>query len=71
MDESISKQVNALFMVRWNTFHVPVHSPCFLMDKAFYHMDHYSAVKLELIQVIKILAQWKLSRNDINLDMLI
>ena len=53
LDESIRKKVHALFMTRWNTFHCPVHSVCFLMRKAFYHMEHDSAVKLELIQVIK------------------
>ena len=26
LDESIRKKVHALFMTRWNTFHVPVHS---------------------------------------------
>ena len=35
LDESIRKKVHALFMARWNTFHDPVHSGCFLMDKAF------------------------------------
>ena len=40
-------------MARWNTFHTPVHSACFLMDKAFCLMEHDSAAKLELIQVIK------------------
>ena len=34
LDESIHKKVNALFMTRWNTFHVPVHSACFLMDNS-------------------------------------
>ena len=33
LDESIRKKVHALFMTRWNTFHVPVHSACFLMDR--------------------------------------
>jgi hypothetical protein len=51
--ESIRKEVNVLFMLRWNTFHAPVHSACFLMDKTFCHMEHDSAAKLELIQVIK------------------
>jgi hypothetical protein len=53
LDESIRKKVHALFMARWNTFHAPVHSACFLMDKAFCRMEHDSAAKLELIQVIK------------------
>jgi hypothetical protein len=54
LDESIRKKVHALFMVWWwNTFQTPVHSACFLMDKAFCHMDHDSVAKLELIQVIK------------------
>jgi hypothetical protein len=53
MDESIRKKVYALFMEWWNTFHVPAHIVCFLMDKAFSHMDHDSEAKVELIQVIK------------------
>ena len=53
LHESIRKKVRALFMTRWNTFHVPVHSTWFLMDQALCHMDHESVVKLELIQVIK------------------
>ena len=53
LDESIRKKVHALFMARWNTFHTPVHSTCFLMDKAFCLMEHDSAAKLELIQIIK------------------
>ncbi len=32
LDESIRYKVHALFMARWNTFHAPVHSSCFLMD---------------------------------------
>ena len=35
LDESIRKKVHALFMAWWNTFHTPVHSASFLMDKAF------------------------------------
>ena len=53
LNESIRKKVYVQFMDRWNTFHVPVHSDCFLMDMTFYHMDHNSVVKLELIQIIK------------------
>ena len=53
LDESIRKKVHVLFMSWWNTFHAPVHSAWFLMDKAFCHMEHDSTVKLELIQVIK------------------
>ncbi len=53
LDESIRKKVHDLFMVRWNTFHAPVHSVCFLMDKGFCLMDHDSEAKLKLIQVIK------------------
>ncbi len=34
LDESIRKKVHALFMVRWNTFHAPVHSACFPMDNS-------------------------------------
>jgi hypothetical protein len=60
LDESIRKRVHAMFMTRWNTFHTPVHSACFLIDKAFCHMEHDSAAKLELIQVIKDFEQWKL-----------
>ena len=52
LDESIRKKVHALFMTRWNTFHAPVHSAFFLMDKGFCHMEHDSVDKLELIQVI-------------------
>ena len=33
LDESIRKKVYALFMSRWNTFHAPVHSACFLIKK--------------------------------------
>ncbi len=29
---------SALFMSRWNVFHEPVHSACFIMDKAFFRM---------------------------------
>ncbi len=51
LDESIRKKLHDLFMVRWNTFHVPVHSVCFLMDNsASWNM---TVAKLELIQVIK------------------
>jgi hypothetical protein len=54
LDESIRKKVHVLFMVWWNsTFHTPVHSPYFLMDKGFCHMEYDSVSKLELIQVIK------------------
>ena len=35
LDESIRKKVYALFMTWWDTFHVPVHSTCFLMDTVF------------------------------------
>ncbi len=53
LDDSIRKKVHALFMTRWNTFHPPVHSDGFLMDKVFCLMEHDSAAKLELIQVTK------------------
>jgi len=53
LDESIRKKVHALFMTRLNTFHAPGHSACFLMDKAFCHMEYDSVAKLELIQIIK------------------
>ena len=53
LDESIRKKVHTLFMSWWNTFHTPVHSGCFLMDKGFCRMEHDSVAKLELIQVIK------------------
>ncbi len=53
LDESVRKKVHALFMVWWNIFHGPVHSASFLMDIEFCHMEHDSAAKLELIQVIK------------------
>ena len=53
LDECIRKKVHALFMVWWNTFHTPVHSACFLMDKTFCLMEHHSVAKLELIQVTK------------------
>jgi hypothetical protein len=49
LDESIRKKVNVLFMERWNTFHVPIHSVSFLMDKAFCLMTYDSSAKLELI----------------------
>ena len=53
LDESIRKTVHALFMARWNAFHAPVHSVCFLMDKAFCHMEHDERAKVELLQVMK------------------
>jgi hypothetical protein len=53
LDESIRKKVYTLFMTRWNTFQAPVHSAFFLMDKVFYLIEHDSAAKLELIQVIQ------------------
>ncbi len=34
LDEYIRKKVHTLFMVRWNTFHSPVHSAYFLMDNS-------------------------------------
>ena len=34
LDESIRKKVHDLFMTRWNTFHDPEHSDCFLMDNS-------------------------------------
>jgi hypothetical protein len=42
LDESIRKKVHALFMTQWNTFHAPVNSACFLMNKAFSCMEHDS-----------------------------
>ena len=42
LDESIRKKVDVLFMTRWNTFHTPVHSTCFLVDKVFCLMEHDS-----------------------------
>ena len=48
LDESIRKKVYALLMSRCNTFHVPVHSVFFLMDKAFRHTEHESVAKLVL-----------------------
>ena len=53
LDESIRKKVHVLFITRWNTFHAPVHSAYFVMDKTFWLMEHDSVPKLELIQVIK------------------
>ena len=40
-------------MDRWNVFHTPVHSACFIMDKTFYHMGHDDTVRKDLFQVME------------------
>jgi hypothetical protein len=36
----------------WNTFHTPVHSTYFIMDKTFYHMEHDDTVRKDIFKVM-------------------
>jgi hypothetical protein len=60
LDDSIRKKVHVLFMVWRNIFHtlVHVHSPYFLMDKAFCCMDHNSTTKLSGTDPSQKSGQW-------------
>jgi hypothetical protein len=53
LPEPTRRKLHALFMARWNAFHVPVHSACFIMDKAFCHMEHDDETKQDLFQVME------------------
>ncbi len=48
LPEPTSHKLHVLFMTRWNVFHTPVHSSCFIMDKAFCHMKHDDVTRKNL-----------------------
>jgi hypothetical protein len=57
--EPTRRKLYALFMARWNVFHTPVHSACFIMDKAFCHMQHDDVVRKDLFQVMEVFSKVK------------
>ena len=42
-----------------NAFHAPVHSACFIMDKAFCRMQHDDAARKDLFQVMEAFSKVK------------
>ena len=59
LPEATFRKLYVLFMTRWNVFHTPVHSACFIMDKAFCHMQHDDAARKDLFQVMEAFSKVK------------
>ena len=59
LPEPTRRKLHDLFMARWNAFHAPVHSACFIMDKAFCRMQHDDAARKDLFQVMEAFSKVK------------
>ncbi len=53
LPEPTRRKLHALFMARWNVFHAPVHSVCFIMHKAFCLVQNDDAARKDLFQVME------------------
>ena len=59
LPEPTRRKLHDLFIARWNAFHAPVHSACFIMDKAFCRMQHDDAARKDLFQVMEAFSKVK------------
>ena len=53
LDETIRTKLDNVFMSRWSDFHVPVHSPVFVMDRQFRRRDMDTGVKKDIWSVME------------------
>ena len=53
LDETIRTKMHNVFMSRWSTFHVHVHSAAFAMDRQFCRRDMDAGVKKDIWSVME------------------
>ncbi len=59
LPEPTCRKLHVLFMTRWNVFHAPVHSTCFIMDNIFCHMQHDDAARKDIFLVMEAFSKVK------------
>jgi hypothetical protein len=53
LDEEMWKKMHNVFMNRWSTFHVPIHSDAFAMDKQFCRRGMDEGIKKDIWSVME------------------
>ena len=53
LDEAMRKKMHNVFMSRWSTFHAPIHSAAFAMDKQFCRREMDHGVKKDIWSVME------------------